>query len=108
FWLALLVCVLGSMGVGLTIASVARTQRAASMGAMAYLGAVSLLLFICQQNNINGLSVLALEYHCPRVVHAALTGRVRWYHWMNLGGALLLGCGWAFAAGALFRRRGWQ
>jgi hypothetical protein len=78
------------------------------MGAMTYLGAVSLILFICQQNNIKGLPVLALEYHCPRVVHAALTGTVRWYHWMNLGGALLLGCGWAMAAGALFRRRGWQ
>jgi hypothetical protein len=78
------------------------------MGAMAYLGAVSLLLFICQQNNINGLPLVALEYHCPRVVHAALTGTVRWYHWANLGGAFLLGCGWAGAAGYLFRRQGWQ
>jgi len=34
---ALLVGVCGSMGVGLTIASLARTQRAASLGAMCYL-----------------------------------------------------------------------
>jgi hypothetical protein len=38
FWLALIVAVFGSMGIGLTIASLARTQRAASMGAMCYTG----------------------------------------------------------------------
>lgn len=108
FWLGLGVCVLGSMGVGLVIASVARTQRAASMGAMGYLGAVSLLLFICQANNIPGLPALALEYHGPRVIHAALTATVRWYHWVNLCGALLLGLAWSAAAGVIFRRQGWQ
>ena len=108
FWLSMLVCVVGSMGVGLTIASIARTQRAASMGAMAYLLAVSLLLFICQQNGIPGLPWLAIEYHGPRVIHAALTDSVRWYHWANLGGAAALGACWVCAAVVLFRRRGWQ
>jgi hypothetical protein len=107
-WLGLAVCVLGSMGVGLVIASVARTQRAASMGAMAYLGAVSLLLYICQTNHIHALPLVALEYHGPRIIHAALTDAVRWYHWANLGGALLLGLAWSAAAGLLFRRQGWQ
>src|SRR5207244_4113475 len=101
FWLALAVCVTGSMGVGLTIATLARTQRAASMGAMSYLLAVSLLLFICQQNGVGGLPYLALEYHGPRVVHAALTGVVRWYHWANLAAAAVLAAGWAVAAGLL-------
>jgi hypothetical protein len=108
FWLALLVCVTGSMGVGLTVASLARTQRAASMGAMSYLLAVSLLLVICQQNSIPFLPYLALEYHGPRIVHAALTGVVFWYHWTNLLAAAVLALAWAITAGVLFRRRGWQ
>lgn len=108
FWLAMLTCVTGSMGVGLTIATLARTQRAASMGAMCYLLAVSLVLFICQQNGIPFLPYLALEYHGPRIVHAALTGTVQWYHWWSLVTAGVLAVVWAVVAGVLFRRRGWQ
>ena len=108
FWLVLLVAVGGSMGVGLTIASLARTQRAASMGAMCYLLVVGLLLFICQQNNIPFLPYLALEYHCPRMIHAVLGDAVLWYHWGNLAGAAVLACAWAVAAAVLFRRCGWQ
>jgi hypothetical protein len=102
------VAVLGSMGIGLTIASLARTQRAASMGAMCYRLAVALLLFICQQNNIPGLPYLALEYHCPRMLHAALTEGVQLYHWGNLASASLLSVLWGGLAAFLFRRHGWQ
>ncbi|HEY7314118.1 MAG TPA: ABC transporter permease [Gemmataceae bacterium] len=108
FWLALVVAVFGSMGIGLTIASLARTQRAASMGAMCYMLAVALLLFICQQNRIPGLPHLALEYHCPRMLHAALTDAVLWYHWGHLAGAAVLAVLWALLAAVLFRRLGWQ
>ncbi len=108
FWLALVVAVCGSMGIGLTIASVARTQRAASMGAMCYLLAVGLLLFICQQNNIRFLPYLALEYHGPRMIHAVLADAVLWYHWGHLAAAAALACVWAVAATYLFRRHGWQ
>jgi hypothetical protein len=108
FWMALVVIVFGSMGIGLTIASLARTQRAASMGAMSYMMAVALLLFICQQNQIRGLPYLALEYHGPRMLHAALTGSVLWYHWFHLLGAAILAVVWAVIAATLFRRRGWQ
>jgi hypothetical protein len=108
FWPALFVSVLGSMGVGLTISSVAKTQRAASIGAMCYMATVALLLFICQQYSVPGLPYLALEYHCPRMLHAALTDSVAWYHWWHLAGAALLACAWAGAATWLFRRQGWQ
>jgi hypothetical protein len=108
FWLALVVAVCGSMGIGLTIASLARTQRAASMGAMCYMMAVALLLFICQQNGIPGLSYLALEYHCPRMLHAALTDSVLWYHRGHLAAAAVLAVAWTGLATVLFRRRGWQ
>jgi hypothetical protein len=108
FWLALAAAVLGSMGIGLTIASLARTQRAAGLGAMCYTLAVALLLFICQQNGIPGLPYLALEYHCPRMLHAALTGAVHASHWGHLAAAAVLAGLWTAAASLLFRRHGWQ
>jgi ABC-type Na+ efflux pump permease subunit len=108
FWLGLSAAAIGSLGIGLTIASLARTQRAASMGALCYTMVVALLLFICQQNNIPGLPYLALEYHCPRVLHAALSNAVHWYHWGNLAGAFVLAGIWVGAATILFRRLGWQ
>jgi hypothetical protein len=104
----LTVTVLGSLGIGLTIASLARTQRAASMGALCYMLAIALLLWICQQNNIPGLPYLALEYHGPRMLHAALTDSVLWYHWGHLAGGGVLTCAWAVLATVLFRRYGWQ
>jgi hypothetical protein len=107
-WISLGVAAAGSLGIGLTIASLARTQRAASMGALCYMLAIALLLFICQQNDIPWLSYLALEYHCPRMIHAALSGVVLWYHWGNLAGAAVLALVWAGAAAFLFRRCGWQ
>jgi hypothetical protein len=108
FWLALTAAVVGSMGVGLTIASLARTQRAASMGALCYLLAVTLLLTVCQQADIPGLPYLALEYHCPRMIHAALTGSGDGSHWGHLAGALALAGAWSVLAVAMFRRHGWQ
>lgn len=108
FWLALGVAVCGSMGIGLAIASLARTQRAASMGAMCYTLAVALLLFICQQNGIPGLPYLALEYHCPRMLHAALTDSVLAYHWGHLAATAVLAVLWTGVAAFLFRRHGWQ
>jgi hypothetical protein len=108
FWLGLSAAAVGSLGIGLTIASLARTQRAASMGALCYTMVVALLLFICQQNSIPVLPYVALEYHCPRVLHAALANAVHWYHWGNLAGAFVLAGVWVAMATILFRRWGWQ
>jgi hypothetical protein len=108
YWLALTAAVVGSMGVGLVIASLARTQRAASMGAMCYLLCVALLLMICQQCGIKGLPYLALEYHVPRMIHAALTGPPQAGHWGNLAGTIVLATAWTIAAAYFFRRYGWQ
>jgi ABC-type Na+ efflux pump permease subunit len=108
FWLGLLVIVAGSMGIGLTVASLARTQRAASMGAMSYMLAVAMILVICQQNGIPFLPLAALEYHSPRILHAALTDSVQAPHWRHLAYTAGLAVLWTVAAGMLFRRRGWQ
>jgi hypothetical protein len=108
FWLALTASAFGSLGIGLTISSLAGTQRAASMGALCYMLVVALLLFICQQNRIPGLPYLALEYHAPRMIHAALSSTVHWYHWGHVAGTALLAGGWLALATYLFRTRGWQ
>lgn len=108
FWLVLIVASLGSLGIGLTIASMARTQRTASMGALCYMLVVALFLFICQQGGIGGLPVIALEYHCPRMLDAVLGDRVQWIHWLNLLAAAVLAVGWNLLAVILFRERGWQ
>jgi hypothetical protein len=108
FWLILAVASLGSLGIGLTIASLARTQRAASMGALCYMMAVTMLLFLCQQTGIPGISNLALEYHCPRILQAVVANAVVWYHWLHLGGAMIIAMAWGTSAIILFRRYGWQ
>jgi hypothetical protein len=108
FWLGLIAAALGSLGIGLTIASLAKTQRAASMGALCYTLVVALMLFICQRNNIPGLPYIALEYHCPRVLHAAFSNAVYSYHWGNLAGAYILALLWIMLATFMFRRWGWQ
>jgi hypothetical protein len=104
FWLALAAVGGGFLGVGLTVAAVARTQRAAFLGAMGYLLAVSLLLLACTAAGVRWVPALAVEYHGPRVLHAALTGAVSEDHWGHLLAAAGLAAGWLALAGWLFRR----
>jgi len=96
------------LGIGLTIACLARTQRTASMGALCYMLVVTLFLFICQQGSIPALPYVALEYHCPRMLHAVLGDAVTGAHWINLAAAAILALGWNALATILFRERGWQ
>lgn len=108
FWLSLMAMAGGFLGIGMTVATLAKTQRAAFLGAMCYLMSVSMVLLICSTNGIPVIPYLAVEYHGPRILHAALSGDVYPYHWLHLIGAIGLACAWLFAAGWLFRRRGWQ
>jgi hypothetical protein len=109
FWLSLVVAAVGSMGIGLTIASLARTQREASMIALGYLLILALFQFICQQGKIPVLPWIALEHHYNRIFHTALTGAtVQKHDWGHLAGAAFLAGAWAFIAGRVFRRYGWQ
>jgi hypothetical protein len=108
FWFALFAVGCGFLGIGMTIATLAKTQRAAFLGGMCYLLSVSMVLLICATNNIPGLPWLAVEYHGPRILHAALSREVTTGHWGHLLAAALLAAAWLAAAGWLFRRRGWQ
>lgn len=109
FWLSLLAVAAGFLGIGMTVATLAKTQRAAFMGAMCYLMAVALFLVICSTNGISYLPGLAFEYHVPRIMHSALSEDVpKPGHWLNLMAAYGLAAGWLTAAGVLFRRHGWQ
>ena len=74
FWLALFAVGSGFLGIGMTIATLAKTQRAAFLGGMCYLLSVSMVLLICSTNSIPVLPWLAIEYHGPRILHAALSG----------------------------------
>jgi len=108
FWLSLATMSVGSLGIGMTIACLAKTQRAASLGALCYMLAVALILIVCQQNNWQTLPSLALEYHAPHILHATLTNQLQPDHKWNLVASALLAAGWASLAVILFRRRGWQ
>src|SRR5439155_22276569 len=81
FWLSLLAVGAGFLGVGMTVATLAKTQRAAFLGAMCYLLSISMVLLICSTNNVPFISNLALEYHGPRILHAAMSGDVYPVHW---------------------------
>ena len=108
FWLAMLAMAGGFLGVGMTVSTLAKTQRAAFMGSMCYLLTVSLLLLVCTQNNIPVLPYLALEFHGPKIVFAAVTGEVKGSDWVHLLSAFGLAAVWMTLAGWLFRKRGWQ
>ena len=108
FWLAVTAVAAGFLGIGMTVATLAKTQRAAFMGAMCYLLSVSLVLIVCTQNNIVAVPWLTVEFHGPRILHAAITREVRAEHWRHLAAEVVLASGWILAAGWLFRRRGWQ
>ncbi|WP_157369425.1 ABC transporter permease [Zavarzinella formosa] len=108
FWLALFIFSVGTLGIGITIACLARTQRAASLGALCYMLVIAMIMLVCQQNNITVIPPLALEYHAPHLLHATLTNQIGPQHWLNLGASALLATGWVTLATVMFRRRGWQ
>lgn len=107
FWLGLIVTTIAYLGVGLTIASLATSQRKASMGAMCYMLTLALILSIANQFNVPFVHYLAIEYYSPRIIHAALVNNVHPYRW-NLVAAAALAVIWTVVSVRLFRQRGWQ
>jgi hypothetical protein len=108
FWMSLLSLSVGTLGIGMTVACIAKTQRAASLGALCYMLAISMVMLICQQNNILFIPVLFLEYHAPHILHAVITDQMRPEHGLHLATSAMLSLCWALLAVAMFQRRGWQ
>src|SRR5262249_40378583 len=95
FWLTLLVLSFGSLGIGMTIACIAKTQRAASMTALCYMLVISMTILISQQSQIFWLPHLILEYYGPRLLYAAITtSTLDARHMAELAAASLLAIWW--------------
>jgi hypothetical protein len=108
FWLSISVGAVGSMGIGMTIATLARTQRLASVGAMCYLLILALFMVTVHLNQIPFLAELVLETQTTKIYIAALSGVITADSWFRLFAAGILSIGWATLATILFRKRGWQ
>ena len=108
FWLALAAASAAFLGIGMTISSLAKTQRTASLGAMCYLLSVSLLILICQINLIPFMTNLSVENHTTLMMRSALAGVVAPWNWGGLFCTILLAGFWCGLATYLFRRHGWQ
>jgi hypothetical protein len=108
YWVSLFLAVLGALGVGSAIAALVCTQRTASLVALGYLLGVALFLSAAQVSGLSGLSWLALEFHLPRILGAALSGTDEPALWANAAAAAGLALAWIVLAVTCFRRRGWQ
>jgi hypothetical protein len=107
FWIVLFTTSVGYLGVGMTIASLAHSQRIASMGALSYMLTVGLLLYITEQFGIPSVRWIALEYYCPRLLHEIMVGSGS-PAWWYLVPAVILALIWSYVASVVFRTRGWQ
>jgi hypothetical protein len=108
FWLSLTVAVGGLVGVGFVIASLARTQRAASVAALSYTLAIALLVLVTRLAGLPVLPWLLIEFHLPPLLQAALDGSVQPMHWLHLIATALMAFAWLASGMILFARRGWQ
>jgi hypothetical protein len=105
FWLALSVAAVGAFGLGVTVAGLARTQRAASTGALTYALAVALVIVICRRTGIPAVVSVFLEAHVPSLVLATFDGTVTADHWHDIGLTVLLAAGWMGVGIVVFGRR---
>jgi len=98
----------GAVGLGLMIALLAPSQRAASLTAMGYAFAVALIVFAAQRAGFNRVCEAFLEYHIPPLVLAAFQGAASAEHWRSLALSGVLSFAWLALAGLLGKWRGWR
>jgi hypothetical protein len=108
FWLSVTVAAGGLVGVGFVIASLARTQRAASVAGLSYTLAVAILILVTRLTNLPVIPWLVIEFHLPPMLQAALDGSVQPMHWLHLIATGLMAFVWLMSGVLLFARRGWQ
>ncbi|HEV3146999.1 MAG TPA: ABC transporter permease, partial [Gemmataceae bacterium] len=108
FWVTLLVLAFGSLGIGMSIACVAKTQRASSMIALCYMLVITMLVLIFQHTQVPVLPHLFLEFHGPRLLHSAISHNIGHTDYIELVLAAILAVMWNLIATIAFRRFGWQ
>jgi hypothetical protein len=106
FWATLAAVAVASVSIGMTIASLARTQRAASLGALSYLFAAGVLLVAGKGSVIEPVTWLLVERHGPELLLVAFAGTAGRAHWSALAVLVALACGWLGVAFACHRRFG--
>lgn len=108
FWGALATLALAAVAIGFCIASLAKTQRGASLLALSYLFATGVLLATGRDGPLEPVTWLLIERHGPELLLAALGGAVRPAHYVQLGFTAALAALWVAMAGVLYRRFGWR
>jgi hypothetical protein len=98
----------GAVGVGMTIASIAKTQRGASSGALLYLFATGVVLLTFVGSPLEPLTWLMLERHGPQLLLAALSGQVQRWHWASLIAVSAIALCWSVIASLAYRKSGWR
>lgn len=108
FWATLAAVALASVAIGFSIASLSKTQRGASLGALSYLFATGILLITGKDSALEPVTWLLVERHGPELLLAALAGVVRRAQWVQLGFSSALALVWVAVASACYRRFGWR
>jgi hypothetical protein len=108
FAAVMIVASFGAVGLGLMIALIAPSQRAASLAAMGYAFSIALVVFAAQRAGITVICQAALEYHVPPLVLAAFDGNPTVAHWRALGLSATLAAAWMAAAALVAHWRGWR
>lgn len=108
FWLSVAVVALGAVSIGFSIASLAKTQRGASLGALSYLFATGVLMVTGRGSVIEPVTWVLFERHGPELLLSAFSGAVQRAQWFQLGLAAGLAGTWVLAASVCYRRFGWR
>jgi succinate dehydrogenase hydrophobic anchor subunit len=108
FAAVMIVAGFGAVALGLVIALLASSQRAASLAAMGYAFSVALVVFAAQRAGLTGICQAALEYHLPPLVLAAFDGNTKAAHWQALVLSAVLATAWMAIAALVAQRRGWR
>jgi hypothetical protein len=107
-WASIAAIAAGNVGIGMTIAAFARTQRGASTGALLYLFTTGVLLLTLTGSTLEPIVWILLERHGPQLLLAAFSGQVQRWHWASLATTVAIAAAWSVVASIAYRRSGWR
>lgn len=108
-WATLLLTSLGLCSVGMVIASLTKTQSAASLLALCYMLVGAVVFYLATKfSAFAGVKSFAFESYSFGMIFVSLQRPIPWARATDLPPMLALVCGWLAAATFLFRTRGWR